>query len=48
MVHIVEYEVLKPNWVLLSRLLENKYSLISLYSSFAKTLESAPVIEIGL
>ena len=48
MAYIVEYEVPKPNWVLLSRLIENKYSLISLYSSFAKTLESASVIEIGL
>ena len=48
MASIVEYECLKPNWVLLSRLLDKKYSLICLYSSFSKTLEIAPVMDIGL
>ena len=48
MASIVEYEVLKTNWVLLSMFVDNKYSLICLYSSFSKTLESAPVMEIGL
>ena len=45
---VVEYEVLKSNWVLLSRLLDNKYILICSYRSFSKTLESASVMEIGL
>ena len=45
---IEKYEVLKPNWVLMRRFLAKKCSLSCLYISFSKTLESAPVIEIGL
>ena len=48
MASIVEYEALKPNWLLLSRLLDYKYSLICLFSIFSKILESVPVMEIGL
>ena len=48
MASLVEYEVFTPVWVLLSRLLDNKYSLTCLYGSFSNILESAPVIEIGL
>ena len=48
MASIVEYNILKPNWVLLIRLFDNKYSLICLYSRFSKNLESATVMEIGL
>ena len=35
---IIEYKVLKSNWVMLSRLLDNRYSLMCLYSSFSRTL----------
>ena len=41
---IVENAVLKTNLVWLSRLLDNKHSLICLYNSFPQTLESAPIL----
>ena len=44
----VEFEVLKPYWVLLSRLFFIRYSLICLHSNFLKFFERSFVSEIGL
>ena len=42
------YDVLNPNWVLLSSFWDIRHSLICLYNNFSKTFEGDPVIEIGL
>ena len=45
---IVEYDVLNPNWVLLSNFRDIRYSLICLYNNFSKAFERNPAMEIGL